>query len=60
MRRAHRHGVQNELQGSFARGVPLALTVVKTGLDSEFGSFGEKVHSARCLQSNNRKLLGNF
>jgi hypothetical protein len=40
--------------------VPLALTVVKTGLDSEFGSFGEKVHSARCLQSNNRKLLGNL
>jgi hypothetical protein len=31
--------------------VPVALTIYEFGLNSEFGSFGEKVHSARCLHA---------
>ena len=36
------------------RHMAVALTVDKFGLDPEFGSFGEKVHSARCLHATMR------
>ena len=49
-----RQGVKDDLERRRLRHVPVALTVDKFGLNPEFGSFGEKVHSARCLHATMR------
>ena len=49
-----RQGVKDDLERCRLRHVPVALTVYKFGLNPEFGSFGEKVHSARCLHATRR------
>ena len=49
-----RQGVKDDLERRRLRHVPVALTVYKFGLNPQFGSFGEKVHSARCLHATMR------
>ena len=42
------------------RHVPVTLTIDKFGLDPEFGSFGEKVHSARRLHATMQESVAKF
>jgi hypothetical protein len=51
MRGADRQGIKDDLERRRLRHVPVTLTVYKIGLNTEFGSSGEKVHSARCLHA---------
>src|SRR3954454_2996097 len=46
-----RHGVEDDLQSIGAGGAAMALAVEIFGLDAEIGSFGKKVHWARCLHA---------
>jgi hypothetical protein len=46
------HGIDDDVQRRGAGCVAVTLTIEKFGLDSEFGSFGEKIHWARGLARN--------
>ena len=51
VRHPDRQGIEDDFQRLGVRHMAVTLTVHKFGLDSQFGSLGEKVHSARCLHA---------
>ena len=51
VRRLGRQGIEDDFQRRRVRHMAVTLPVDKFGLDSQVFSFGEKVHSARCLHA---------